>query len=132
MIDDDARCPCGTGETYGACCGRFHTGRSAAPTAELLMRSRFSAFAAGDAAYLLSTWHPRTRPEHLELDPSLRWYRLDVHGTAAGGPFDREGHVDFTARWRSGPGTAGRGEQRENSRFLREDGRWYYVDGVMG
>jgi SEC-C motif-containing protein len=60
VIDDDARCPCGTGETYGACCGRFHGGRPA-PTAELLMRSRFSAFAAGDEDYLLGpwTWTPR-------------------------------------------------------------------------
>ncbi|MCD1145279.1 YchJ family protein [Kocuria sp. LUK] len=131
MLDDDARCPCGTGETYGACCGRFHAGRPA-PTAELLMRSRFSAFAAGDAAHLLATWHPGTRPAALELDPGRRWYRLDVHGTAAGGPFDDEGWVDFTAHWRGAPGTGQRGAQRESSRFVREDGRWYYVDGVPG
>jgi SEC-C motif-containing protein len=128
VIDDDARCPCGTGETYGACCGRFHGGRPA-PTAELLMRSRFSAFAAGDEAYLLATWHPRTRPGSVDLDPALRWTRLDVHGVTGGGPFDDEGWVDFTAH-RRGPDGA-RGAQRENSRFRREDGRWYYVDGVL-
>ncbi|WP_298584790.1 YchJ family protein [uncultured Kocuria sp.] len=128
MIDDDARCPCGTGETYGACCGRFHGGRPA-PTAELLMRSRFSAFAAGDEAYLLATWHPGTRPESVGLNPALRWTRLDVHGVTGGGPFDAEGWVDFTAHWRGAGGT--RGTQRENSRFRREDGRWYYVDGVV-
>jgi SEC-C motif domain protein len=132
MIDDDARCPCGTGETYGACCGRFHGGRAAAPTAELLMRSRFSAFAAGDAEHLLATWHPSTRPESLELDPALRWYRLDIHGVSRGGPFDDEGWVDFTAHHRGAPGSGTRGSQRENSRFVREDGRWSYVDGVPG
>lgn len=127
MIDDDARCPCGTGETYGACCGRFHRGRPA-PTAELLMRSRFSAFAAGDGSYLLATWHPGTRPATVELDPALHWYRLDVHGATAGGPFDTEGRVDFTAHWRAAAGA--RGTQRESSRFRREDGRWFYVDGT--
>ena len=129
MIDDDARCPCGTGETYGGCCGRFHRGRPA-PTAELLMRSRFSAFAAGDEAYLLATWHPSTRPERVELDDAVRWYRLDVHGTSGGGPFEAEGRVDFSAHWR-GPDRT-RGTQRESSRFLRQDGRWSYVDGEPG
>lgn len=128
MIHDDARCPCGTGDAYGSCCGRFHTGRSAAPTAELLMRSRFTAFAAGDEQYLLATWHPSSRPESVDLDPALRWYRLDVHGATGGGPFDAEGRVDFSAHWR---GTGGvRGTQREHSRFVREGGRWFYVDGI--
>ena len=129
MIDDDARCPCGSGETYAACCGRFHGGHGTAPTAETLMRSRFSAFAAHDESYLLDTWHPSTRPVSLELDPALRWYRLDVHGTSGGGPFDDEGRVDFTAHWR-GPAGA-RGAQRESSRFRREGGRWFYVDGTV-
>lgn len=129
MIDDDARCPCGTGGTYGACCGRFHGGRPA-PTAELLMRSRFSAFAAGDEAYLLATWHPSTRPASVEPDPGVRWYRLDVHGGSGGGPFEDEGRVEFSAHWRGAAGA--RGRQREDSRFVREDGRWFYVDGVPG
>ncbi|OLT07186.1 zinc-binding protein [Kocuria sp. CNJ-770] len=127
MIDDDARCPCGTGENYGACCGRFHRGRSA-PTAELLMRSRYSAFAAGDEEYLLATWHPGTRPASVALDPQLRWYRLDVHAADGGGPFESEGRVEFSAHWRDGSGA--RGRQRERSRFVREDGRWFYVDGT--
>ncbi|MCB0909908.1 MAG: SEC-C domain-containing protein, partial [Nocardioidaceae bacterium] len=64
------RCPCGTGDDYAACCGRFHQG-AAAPTAERLMRSRYAAYAVGDAGYVFRTWHPRTRPEHIELDPDL-------------------------------------------------------------
>ena len=65
----------------------------------------------------------------MDLDPALRWTRLDVHGATGGGPFDDEGWVDFTAHRRGADGA--RGTQRENSRFRREDGRWYYVDGVL-
>ncbi|WP_344300299.1 YchJ family protein [Sinomonas flava] len=127
--DPDLRCPCGSGDTYGACCGRFHSGLAqgvSAPTAEALMRSRYSAYALGDTTYLLATWHPSTRPATLELDTSTRWRRLDVVRTTAGGPFDTEGTVDFEARFVD---EGGRGVLREHSRFVREEGRWYYVDG---
>ena len=60
-FDPSRRCPCGTGLTYGECCGKYHAGTNA-PTAEALMRSRFSAFVTGDEAYLLRTWDPDTRP----------------------------------------------------------------------
>ncbi|WP_179871928.1 YchJ family protein [Microcella indica] len=121
------RCPCLSGLPYDECCGRLHREDSHAATAEQLMRSRFSAFAVGDAEYLLATWHRSTRPPALELDPELRWYRLDILGLSAGGPLDREGRVEFEAFYRS---PAGAGSQRENSSFLREDGRWYYVSAL--
>ncbi len=92
------------------------------------MRSRFSAFAVGDPAYLLATWHPRTRPESLHLDPEDRWYRLDIHDTERGGPFDDAGLVSFTAYHR---GPQGAGTMHEVSRFVREDGRWLYLDGQV-
>ncbi|GAB4098135.1 YchJ family protein [Sinomonas halotolerans] len=147
----DSRCPCGTGETYAHCCGRFHSGAGSAelsegaappaPTAEALMRSRYSAYAVGGSAgvgYLLATWHPSTRPAGLELDPATRWRRLEVLRTTAGGPFDEEGTVDFAAHYTEVDEDAGtapsggrgrRGVMREHSRFVREGGRWYYVDG---
>ena len=118
------RCPCLSGLPYAECCEPLHHGVSAAPTAEQLMRSRFSAFAVGDADYLLETWHPSTRPATLELDPELRWYRLDITGRSAGGPLDAHGEVEFEAFWRS-PDT--RGSQPERSAFVREGGRWLYV-----
>jgi len=121
------RCPCLSGLTYDACCGALHVGTATAQTAEQLMRSRYSAFAVGDPAYLLATWHPTTRPPTLELDEDLRWYRLDVVATHAGGPFDTTGVVEFTAYHRS---PAGPGTQHEISRFSREDRRWFYVDGT--
>ena len=129
-LADDARCPCLSGETYGACCGRLHRGEAAAATAEALMRSRFSAFAIGDAGYLLRTWHPSTRPAALQLDDSLRWYRLDILATARGGLLDAEGMVEFVAHHKV-PGVRGSaGSQHERSRFSKDTGAWTYVDGV--
>lgn len=91
------------------------------------MRSRYSAFAVGDAGYLTATWHPNTRPVTLTLDADRRWYRLDVVHTERGGPFDTDGVVEFRAYHRS---PSGKGSQHEVSRFVREDGRWWYVDGI--
>lgn len=93
------------------------------------MRSRFTAFALGDAEHLRATWHPTTRPADLELDPGLRWYRLDITSVTGGGLFDDRGEVSFRAFHRSDDG---RGVLTERSTFLREDGRWFYVDGVIG
>ena len=93
------------------------------------MRSRFSAFAVGDAAHLLRTWHPSTRPGDLELDPDVRWYRLDVLRTERGGLLDRDGVVEFRAFQRS---PEGKGELHEVSRFVRDGRDWLYVDGIVG
>lgn len=86
------------------------------------MRSRFSAFALGDSAYLLASWHPSTRPARVDLDPAVRWLGLEIVA-AQGGVFDTEGTVEFRA-------SHDRGVQHERSRFRREGGRWYYLDGV--
>ena len=126
-LPDSDRCPCLSGEIYGSCCAPLHRGEAAAPTAERLMRSRFSAFAVGDRNYLLRSWHPRTRPATLELDPDLRWYRLDVLSTTGGGPLESNGTVEFRAYYRSADG---RGDQHEVSQFVRENHHWFYVDPV--
>jgi SEC-C motif-containing protein len=121
------RCPCGTGLPYAECCGPLHDGRTTAATAEQLMRSRYSAFVVGDAGYLLATWHPATRPRALTLDPDVRWTGLDVLATTGGAMLGSEGTVEFRAHYVAGRGT---GVQHENSRFVREGGRWSYLDGV--
>jgi SEC-C motif domain protein len=123
-------CPCLSGSPFAECCDRFLSGDAAAPTAEQLMRSRYTAYALGARGYLLDTWHPSTRPAHLDLDPSVRWYRLDIERRERGGPLDRDGVVEFRAYWRNDADRADRGEQHETSRFLREGGRWRYVDAV--
>ena len=121
------RCPCGSALPYADCCGRLHDGRGTAATAEQLMRSRYSAFAVGDAAYLLATWHRSTRPRGLELDPEVRWTGLEVLATTGGTLFEAEGTVEFRAAHIRG-GRAG--AQHERSRFVRDGGRWVYLDGV--
>lgn len=124
------RCPCLSGEPFGECCARFLTGAADAPTAVQLMRSRYSAFVVGDTGYLLATWHPSTRPTALELDPAIRWIRLDILGREQGGPLDRDGIVEFRAHYRRNGERGERGEQHEASSFVREGGRWRYVGAV--
>lgn len=115
-------CPCGSAETYETCCGRFHGGTAAAPTAESLMRSRYSAFVKRDEGYLLRTWHPRTRPARVEFDPGMRWTGLEILATSDGSAFHTTGTVTFRASYQGG-------SLHERSRFERVDGAWVYVDG---
>lgn len=114
----------------GACCGPVLAGQRRAPTAEALMRSRYTAFAVRDLEHLLHSWHPSTAPSRGELAASLaeevRWLRLEILQTAAGGPFDDAGAIEFRAHSK---GPHGRQVMHELSRFVREDGAWLYVDG---
>lgn len=93
------------------------------------MRSRFSAFALGEANYLFATWHPSTRPNRRDLDSDVSWRRLQIVDTDAGGEGDTAGVVEFRAQYeRQGK----RHIMHERSRFIREQGRWLYVDGEVG
>ncbi|WP_232007451.1 YchJ family protein [Mycobacterium intermedium] len=122
-----ALCPCGSGAVHQACCGPLLHGERQASTAEELMRSRYSAYACGDADYLFRTWHPRTRPVEVTVDPAVVWTGLEVLAAAAGGPDDEIGEVEFTAHFKAG----GRADSmHERSRFQRRAGRWFYVDAV--
>jgi SEC-C motif-containing protein len=121
------RCPCGTALSYAECCGRLHDRTTTAGTAEQLMRSRYSAFVLGDAGYLLDTWHPSTRPRTLDLDDDVRWTGLEVLASTGGSLLAAEGTVEFRASYVRDRRP---GAQHENSRFVREDGQWRYLDGV--
>jgi SEC-C motif-containing protein len=132
----DGECPCGFAKPYRECCRPFHAATAPAPgrplvptpaTAELLMRSRYSAFAVGDTAYLLRSWHSSTRPAPLTLDPGQRWLRLEVLGSSEGGPFHLAGTVEFRAHFSEG---GEEGVLHENSRFIREGGVWVYLDAL--
>lgn len=127
------RCPCLSGLPYEECCAPLHNRTETAATAEQLMRSRYSAYSVGDTDYLLASWHASTRPAALDLDPGIRWYRLDILAVNGGGKRDSAGVVEFEARYRgpSGSGdSGGSGSLRELSRFVKEHDRWYYLDGV--
>ena len=119
-------CPCGRPLSYAACCGKLHAGSPAADP-ESLMRSRYSAYALGLEDYLLATWHASTRPVELNLatEPRPKWLGLEVKASEQTGD---SATVEFVARCKLG----GRAQRmHEISRFVREDGRWYYVDGVI-
>ena len=95
--------------------------------AEALMRSRYDAYVSLDREWLLATWHASTRPATLELDPSIKWLGLDVKAHRV--IDDTHAEVEFVARVRAGGGRAQR--LHERSRFVFEDGRWFYVDGDL-
>jgi SEC-C motif domain protein len=126
-----ATCPCGGTSSstlpLSACCGRYHLGPEhlKAPTAEALMRSRYSAYVLGLTDYLLATWHPSTRPASVEADPpGLTWLGLQVRSHEMQDA--THATVDFVARSKQG----GRAQRmQEKSRFIFESGFWFYVDG---
>lgn len=92
------------------------------------MRSRFTAFAIGDAQHLRETWHPRTAPASIDLDDAIEWRRLEIVRTEDGGPTGERGTVEFRAHWRASE-TGERGVLHEVSRFRRVRGKWFYLDG---
>jgi len=91
------------------------------------MRSRYSAYSLGEAAYLLRTWYPSTRPHSIEIDPDVRWFRLDILACTGGSMLDTRGTVEFRAHYRTKGVT---GYQHENSIFVRENGTWLYVSEI--
>jgi SEC-C motif domain protein len=121
-------CPCGSGVPCAECCGRWHAGplHLQAPDAEHLMRSRYCAYVLGRDDYLLDTWHPSTRPRSLGAsDPALQWLGLEVRRHALVGA--DHASVEFVARSK----LDGRAHRlHEVSRFVREDSRWFYLDGA--
>ena len=124
---DGPACPCGSGRAYTRCCGTYHDGEDA-PTAEALMRSRYSAYVRRLEPYLLDTWHAGTRPPSLDLnqDGTTRWLGLEIRRHERTGP--DSAIVEFVARYK----IAGRVFRlHEISRFIHENGRWYYIDGAF-
>ncbi len=127
-------CPCGSGKTLDACCGPYLSGAAPAPTAEALMRSRYSAFATKNIDYLEQTLRPDTRDDFnreqvTEWAGNSEWIGLDVRSTKEGGEGDTQGVVEFVARFK----VEGKDYfHHETSTFTKQDGRWFYVDGIMG
>lgn len=112
-------CPCGS-PWYDDCCGALHRGERQAASPEELMRSRFSAYALGESDYVWRTWHPRTRPDNVNLDPETRWTRLEIINST-------DAMVEFRAHFE---GLGATGVLHERSRFAERAGRWFYLDGV--
>ena len=127
-------CPCRSGKALDACCGPYLAGTEAAPTAEALMRSRYSAFATGKIDYLQETLLPETREDfdRKEIETWAKnsvWTGVEIRSTEAGGVDDDEGVVEFVANFTM---NGKQQKHHETSRFTKRDGRWFYVDGVLG
>ena len=132
-LPGDKPCPCarlGTNAKplrFSACCGQYLEGDGAPPDAHSLMRSRYSAFALQRQAYLLATWHTSTRPVQVGFDTTGKWLGLDLRKALASSPTEAE--VEFIARFK--PFGASAWRLHERSRFMLQEGRWWYVDGVQ-
>lgn len=120
-------CPCGSASAYAQCCERFHSGAMHPETPEQLMRSRYSAFALGLEVYLYATWHPGTVPDGPLIDQRTVWIDLEILDAPAPAADAKRGVVEFQARYRDA-GTIQ--VLHERSRFVRQSGRWWYLDGV--
>ncbi len=125
-------CPCGSGHLYKQCCGLYIHGIEAAPTAEALMRSRYSAYVMHAIDYLGETLHPDNRKnwDRQATDTWARkteWLQLEVRRIQAGGVADQQGRVEFVAFFKD-QGVIK--QHHEWSSFHRLDGNWYYVGGV--
>ncbi|NKQ09826.1 YchJ family protein [Pseudomonas sp. SST3] len=135
MTDDsqrDANCPCGSGDMLGECCGRYHRGLSA-PSAERLMRSRYSAYVLGLIDYLKATTLPAQQGS-LDLQSmsdwsaGSTWLGLEVEESQLIGGQPEHARVSFTARWHD---LAGEHAQHERSAFVQHDGKWYFIDPTV-
>lgn len=126
---DHKRCLCGSGLDYSQCCAPYHTGDKNAGTAEILMRSRFTAYALRDSTYLLATWDVSKRPDNIDFSKErAEWQSLEIIDCKKGGPADSKGLVEFKAYYRLD------GEEHvlhELSRFKKSGGRWFYLDGQI-
>ena len=119
-------CPCGGGQ-YQNCCEPFHLGIAVAPSAEKMMRSRYSAYVLKNAPYLLDTWHDSTRPTEtlFENDGDLKWTELKIKQFSKE-PNATEAWVEFVAVFK----ISGKAHKlHEISSFVCEDGKWLYLDG---
>lgn len=119
-------CPCGSNQQYNDCCGRYLDNGEAPATAELLMRSRYTAYTRDREDYLLATWHHSTRPASLGLanQPHNQWLVLTIKRHEQ--PAPDHAIVEFVARYKIN-GRAYR--LHEISQFVYTEGRWFYVDG---
>ncbi len=120
----DTPCRCGSGVSAESCCLRLIQGQEKAQTAEQLMRSRFVAYATGQKDYVRSSWHSSTRPAELEMPADLLWTGLQVIRHRPQG--EDRAEVEFIASFVAGSGP---GQMHELSRFVKEAGQWFYVDG---
>jgi SEC-C motif domain protein len=131
-------CPCGSKAHYTDCCEPYLIGKAAAPTAEALMRSRYTAYSQGNVDYLIATLHPKSRHKSdrsslIQSIQSIRWVGLTIVTTQQGQVKDQRGVVEFVALYQpmqiQDLQNIGANQLHERSRFIQEKGQWFYIDG---
>jgi len=128
-ISKSSKCPCGSGLKYSKCCGQYLKQGRNPLTAESLMRSRYTAYVLKDEAYLLNCWHTTTRPSQLDLEKDFTdWLNLEILMCEAGKEYDNKGKVEFIANFKL---ENTRQQIHEVSRFIKENERWFYLDGEI-
>ncbi len=129
LLSDDCLCFCGSGLKLADCCLPIVEGKRSAPTAESLMRARYTAYVLENNDYLRASWHPDSRPQNLNIQPgAIRWLGLEIRSTRGGQAGDSSGRVEFVARFEQ---QGIRDQVHEDSRFIFENGRWWYMDGNL-
>lgn len=120
-------CPCHSGQPYSTCCEVLHNGKPAS-SAEALMRSRYSAYVQKNALYLQQSWHHSTRPADLTTASlqGTKWLGLIIIGTTS--QDNAHATVIFEAKFRHAKNKTQ--TLKETSRFILEDGHWFYIDGI--
>lgn len=127
-MSSEKQCPCGSKIPFAICCEPILKNHAKAKTAEQLMRSRYTAFTMDENTYLLTSWAKETRPEKMDTkETPVQWLGLEVASTEDGGETDDKGTVDFIAHFIV---TSRFCHLREKSRFVKEDNKWFYLDGV--
>ena len=122
-------CPCGIEKSYEKCCGFFHLGKGYSPTAESLMRSRYTAYLLKREDYLLQTWHKSKSPKTLNLGAEkVKWLGLTILNVEGGSENDITGKVEFIAEFNRLSKTY---KLHEISNFINEEMKWFYVDGEI-
>jgi len=120
-------CPCGSGRSFHDCCEPYLSGEPI-PDIETLLRARFSAYATANVNFIRQTWHPATRPARINLDnaESVKWLSLDIVRIERGSVEDQDGSIEFAAHYSV---NGEEGDLHEISQFIREQGKWYYMEG---
>ena len=132
-LSNASKCACGSTRKYIKCCGLYIKKGVLVPTAEVLMRSRYTAYVLNDKKYLLNSWHSSTRPSESDLeDDDVEWASLVVLDTSGGTSSDNDGTVEFIAYYkRHGKSHNKKQQIHEVSRFVKEDNQWFYIDGLI-
>lgn len=137
-MSESALCPCGSQKTLSNCCGLYLASEVSAPTAEALMRSRYTAFHQGQIDYLIATHKtPETRASLAQSIKNTRWLNLLIVSTQKGKTRDKTGIVEFVAAYQPAGSVLmaqSVGEVRqmhERSHFIKSSGRWLYTTGEM-